>query len=103
MDKKFDVKSVECAKLICSKGNTFVYKLDVDLFSYVKDLFSKCKSDTFEKFVNYINFSKLIVNCGKIVSFKVDPEDSNKVDRYYSFDTESLRGLWNLFGLFIYK
>lgn len=92
MDKKFDVKSVECAKLICSKGNTFVYKLDVDLFSYVKDLFSKCKSGTFEKFVNYINFSKLIVNCGKIVSFKVDPEDSNKVDRYYSFDTESLRG-----------
>ena len=89
--KEIEVTSIDFAKFICNNKNYNVYKLinKDELKSYVETVWLNHKVP-FKEFITFIDWDRLIIDCGNIVSF--DTKEENEVDNYYSFNTTSLKG-----------
>ena len=89
--KEIEVTSMDFAKFICNNKNYNVYKLinKDELKSYVETVWLNHKVPL-KEFITFIDWDRLIIDCGNIVSF--DTKEENEVDNYYSFNTTSLKG-----------
>ena len=89
--KEIEVTSIDVAKFICNNKNYNVYKIinKDELKSYVEAIWENHKV-SLREFFTFIDWDRLIIDCGNIVSF--DIKEENEVDNYYSFNITSLKG-----------
>lgn len=89
--KEIEVSDIDFAKFICNNKNYNVYKSinDCELKLYIGEIWKNHKVP-FKEFITFIDWDRLIIDCGTIVSF--DLKEENEVDNYYSFNTKLIKG-----------
>ena len=84
--KEIEVTNIDFAKFICNNKNYNVYKLinKDELKSYVETVWLNHKVPL-KEFFTFIDWDRLIIDCGNIVSF--DTKEENEVDKLCLMET----------------